>query len=275
MNTPKRRGTFISYSRRDKEFALELARELRAAGCLIWLDQLDIPTGARWDDEVEKALREHENFLIILTPASVSSENVKDEIGYAIDHAKRIMPVLLEQCDVPLRLRRFQYVDFTKIEFGEGIRRAKQLLEDLLHEQPEPAETTGPEPEPQTASDREAKPARPIPETVTYKPMSQSTAIITDRNGAQTIIPADTLRWCISSGEDISLDNGYTITLDTIKRIDIVRAAPAGGKTVFAITLLDGATTEGETLTCSFIGQTSLGRFELWADQIQSIEIRR
>ena len=108
MNTLKRRGAFISYSRRDKEFALEFARELRAAGYLVWLDQLDIPTGARWDDEVEKALREHEIFLIILTPASVSSENVKDEIGYAIDHGKRIMPVLLEACDVPLRLRRFQ-----------------------------------------------------------------------------------------------------------------------------------------------------------------------
>lgn len=275
MNTPKRHGTFISYSRRDKEFALELARELRAAGCLVWLDQLDIPTGARWDDEVEKALREHEIFLIILTPASVSSENVKDEIGYAIDHAKRIMPVLLEQCDVPLRLRRFQHVDFTKIEFSEGIRRAKQLLEDLLNEQFKPVEAISPELERQKASDREAKPAHPLPKIANYKPMSQSTAIITDRDGTQTTIPADTLRWCINSGEAISLDNGYTITLDTIKLIDIVRATPAGGKTVFAITLLDGATTEGETFTCSFIGQTSLGRFELWTDRIQSIEILR
>lgn len=59
----KQRGAFISYSRRDKDFAVELARELRAAGYLVWLDQLDIPTGARWDDEVEKALREHEIFL--------------------------------------------------------------------------------------------------------------------------------------------------------------------------------------------------------------------
>src|SRR5687767_3842140 len=128
MNTAKQRWTFISYSRKDKEFALEVARELKSAGHLVWLDQLDIPTGTRWDDEVERALHECEIFLIILTPTSISSENVKDEIGYAIDHEKRILPVLLEECAVPLRLRRFQYVDFTKMEFSEGVKRAKQLL---------------------------------------------------------------------------------------------------------------------------------------------------
>jgi hypothetical protein len=89
MNTAKLRWTFISYSRKDKEFALKFARELKSAGYLVWLDQLDTPTGARWDDAVERALRECEIFLIILTTASISSENVKDEIGYAIDHGKR------------------------------------------------------------------------------------------------------------------------------------------------------------------------------------------
>jgi hypothetical protein len=139
MNTSKQHETFISYSRQDKEFALDFAREMKASGLSVWLDQLDIPTGARWDDEVESALRECTIFLIILTPASVSSENVKDEIGYAIDHGKRIMPVLLQECVVPLRLRRFQYTNFTSIEFREGVKRAKQLLETLLNERSTPA----------------------------------------------------------------------------------------------------------------------------------------
>jgi hypothetical protein len=142
MNTAKQRSTFISYSRKDKEFALEFAREMKSASHLVWLDQVDIHTGMRWDDEVERALHECEIFLIILTPASISSENVKDEIGYAIDHGKRILPVLLEECAVPLRLRRFQYVDFTKLEFSEGVKRAKQLLENFIHERPTPGPTT-------------------------------------------------------------------------------------------------------------------------------------
>src|SRR5688572_20697756 len=106
MAPEKQPHIFISYSRVDKNFALRLAHELRAAGFRIWLDQLDIPPGARWDAEVESALQSCEIFLIILTPASMASENVKDEIGYAIDSNKRILPILLENASLPLRLRR-------------------------------------------------------------------------------------------------------------------------------------------------------------------------
>lgn len=126
--------TFISYSRVNQQFAIRLASELKSSGFSIWMDQFDIPTGARWDDEIEKALRECEIFLIILTPDSIASENAKDEIGYAIDHGKRILPVLLEECEIPLRLRRVQYVDFTRKSFNEGINGAKELLSSLVNE---------------------------------------------------------------------------------------------------------------------------------------------
>lgn len=138
MAAEKQRHTFISYSRINKEFAVRLARELRAAGFPVWLDLLDIPTGARWDDEIEDALRECGIFLTILTPASIASENAKDEIGYAIDHGKRILPVLLEDCEVPLRLRRFQYVDFTSMNYDQGVRTAKELLSRLMKEESQP-----------------------------------------------------------------------------------------------------------------------------------------
>ena len=75
MAPNKQLRTFISYSRVNKQFAIRLASELKAGGFSIWLDQFDIPTGKRWDDEIEKALRECEIFLIIMTPASTASEN--------------------------------------------------------------------------------------------------------------------------------------------------------------------------------------------------------
>jgi hypothetical protein len=138
MTGLKQRRTFISYSRTNKDFALRLAKELRAAGINIWVDLLDIPTGSRWDDEVEKALEYCEIFMVILTPASITSENVKDEIGYAIDAGKYIVPVLLENAKVPLRLRRFQYVDFTTKSYKEGVETAKRLLKNLVEEQTVP-----------------------------------------------------------------------------------------------------------------------------------------
>jgi hypothetical protein len=132
MTAEKQRKTFLSYSRVNKDFAIRLAKELKSEGFNIWLDQMDIPAGARWDREVEKALRESEIFMIILTSASVDSENVMDEIGYAIDNNKRFLPVLLEKCEVPFRLRRFQYVDFTDKSFDDGVESAKELLRGLV-----------------------------------------------------------------------------------------------------------------------------------------------
>jgi len=125
---------FISYSRVNQQFAIRLACELKSAGFCVWMDQFDIPTGARWDEEIEKALRECQIFLFIMTPASITSQNAKDEVGYAIDHGKRVLPVLLEDCEVPLRLRRLQYVDFTRKSFNEGIESATELLSKLVNE---------------------------------------------------------------------------------------------------------------------------------------------
>lgn len=103
---------FFSYSRADSEFALKLAGDMRSAGVDLWIDQLDIPTGARWDQEVEAALKACPRVLIILSPASVASQNVMDEVALAIDENKNILPVLHRTCDVPFRLRRLQHIDF-------------------------------------------------------------------------------------------------------------------------------------------------------------------
>jgi hypothetical protein len=59
--------------------------------------------------------------MVILTPDSTASENVKDEIRFAIDNGKRTLPILLENAIVPLHLRRFQYVDFTTKSYEDNV----------------------------------------------------------------------------------------------------------------------------------------------------------
>ena len=121
-------ATFISYSRANSDFAVQLASDLKAAGLDVWLDQLDIPTGARWDDEIERALEKSSIFLIILSPESIESQNVKDEVGLAIDSGKHILPVLTKSCKIPLRLRRFQFVDSTNQPYEDSLAEIKDLL---------------------------------------------------------------------------------------------------------------------------------------------------
>ena len=120
--------TFISYSRVNSEFVVRLAKDLKAAGYDVWLDQLDIPKGARWDDAIEAAVERSSTFMIVLAPESIESQNVKDELSYAIDSGKHILPVVIRPCKIPLRLRRFQYVDFTDKPYKESLSDIKRLL---------------------------------------------------------------------------------------------------------------------------------------------------
>jgi len=122
------RRLFFSYARSDAGFAVRLASDLRKAGQSVWVDQLDIPKGARWDEEVETALKACPCFLIVLTPDSANSENVRDEVSYALGENKTILPILLTECSIPFRLRRLQYVDFT----GDYDQAFRELV-DALH----------------------------------------------------------------------------------------------------------------------------------------------
>ena len=63
-------STFICYSRDNSDFVVRLARDLKAAGFDVWLDQLDIPKGARWDDAIEEAVERSSTFMIVLSPES-------------------------------------------------------------------------------------------------------------------------------------------------------------------------------------------------------------
>ncbi len=115
---------FISYSREDSEFALRLAQDLRAEGADIWMDQLDIKMGDRWDRKVEQALKKCAGLILIMSPTSVKSDNVLDELDYALEKDKRILPILFLECERPFRIRRRHYVDFTA-GYAKGFRRMK------------------------------------------------------------------------------------------------------------------------------------------------------
>ena len=109
---PQGDRAFLSYSREDKEFVRRLGGDLKAAGANVWLDQLDIVPGDLWDRSIEDALNECPRMLVVLSPASVNSRNVMDEVGFALETNKRLIPIVYRECKVPFRLSRIQQVDF-------------------------------------------------------------------------------------------------------------------------------------------------------------------
>jgi hypothetical protein len=118
---------FISYSRTDGAFALRLHDSLRKIGLNAWLDAKSIRGGDLWDEAVESALKHSSVVIVVLSPESVRSRSVLDEVFYALDEAKVLVPVMYKRCDVPFRLRRLHYTDFTS-EFSSAF---AQLAETL------------------------------------------------------------------------------------------------------------------------------------------------
>ena len=121
---------FVSYSREDLDFVLRLCQDLRAAGAAIWLDKLDITPGEEWDQAVERGLSACGHLLIVLSPQAVASQNVLDEVGFALARKKRVVPVLFKDCEIPFRLARLQYVD-ARTDYDGALR---ELLASLRSE---------------------------------------------------------------------------------------------------------------------------------------------
>ena len=58
---------FISYARADSDAVLPIVSALRLRGARVWVDQLDIPPGADWDQCIDKALAEASYVVVMLS----------------------------------------------------------------------------------------------------------------------------------------------------------------------------------------------------------------
>jgi WD40 repeat protein len=90
---------FISYARKNLTSALDLKKKIEGLGHEVWLDLDDLPAASRWRDEIAHAVEGRDVFLFALSPASAGSHECRKELDHALEHRKRIVPVVLE--DVP------------------------------------------------------------------------------------------------------------------------------------------------------------------------------
>ncbi|HUG13987.1 MAG TPA: AAA family ATPase [Thermomicrobiales bacterium] len=104
---------FISYARGDSDFARELREWLVRQGHQPWMDLFDIPAGARWPTEIDRALKASEVVIGLLSPGAVRSTNVLNEWDWAIANGRRLILMLVEPCDVPFHYVSLNYIDVT------------------------------------------------------------------------------------------------------------------------------------------------------------------
>jgi hypothetical protein len=113
-------STVVGYCREDSEFAHRLAADLRAAGASVSLAPLDVASSERWSGAVGAALARCTGLLVILSPAAIRSASIDDGVRVAVGRKIPIVAVLRRDCEIPLRLRNVELVDFRK-DYAGGV----------------------------------------------------------------------------------------------------------------------------------------------------------
>ena len=116
---------FISYSHSDAIIVNKLATHLVKHNANVWVDTWELNIGDSILNRVQDAIQESSALLVILSKTSVDSEWCKKELSAGLMREldeKRVvvLPVLVEDCEIPLFLREKMYADL-RTDFNQGL----------------------------------------------------------------------------------------------------------------------------------------------------------
>ena len=110
---------FLCHASGDKPAVREMYKRLVFEGVDAWLDKEKLLPGQDWRVEIPRAVQEADVVIVFLSKNSITKEGyVQKEIKDALDVAEEkpegtifLIPARLEECPVPERLSRWQWVD--------------------------------------------------------------------------------------------------------------------------------------------------------------------
>jgi formylglycine-generating enzyme required for sulfatase activity len=108
---------FISYSRKDEDFAEDLLAGLMAVGFSASLDKHDIAAGEDWEARLGRLIEGADTVVFVISPDSIKSERCFWEVEKATALKKRLLPIVwrsVEDALVPSRLRQLNYIFFDR-----------------------------------------------------------------------------------------------------------------------------------------------------------------
>ncbi len=124
-NKLKDKKVFLSHSSLDKSIVISVALDLKEKGINTWLDAFDILPGESIVKKISEGLEECEYVLLFLSKNSVKSNWVTKEwetiLWDEIDTNRiKIIPIKLEDCDIPKILQTKKYIDFSN-DYSSGL----------------------------------------------------------------------------------------------------------------------------------------------------------
>jgi hypothetical protein len=117
---------FISYSHTDAPFVDKLGALLFKEQMPVWLDRWELNVGDSLIRRIEEAINDAAAVIFVLSRASVESNWCRKELSAGLvreleEKKVIVLPLLLEDCAVPLFLREKKYADF-RTDFDTGFR---------------------------------------------------------------------------------------------------------------------------------------------------------
>lgn len=108
---------FISYSRKDEDFAQELLVGLQIAGFDPYLDKRDIAAGEDWEARLGRLIESSDTMVLVISPDSVASRRCAWEVDRTLELKKRLLPIVWRRVGdemVAPRLRQLNYIFFDR-----------------------------------------------------------------------------------------------------------------------------------------------------------------
>jgi hypothetical protein len=107
---------------------------LKDRGVTAWMDEEELLPGQDWDLEISKAVRSSHVVLVCLSAASINKTGyLQKEIRKVLDVADEqpegtifLIPLKLEECSMPSRLTRWQWLNYFEERGSERLIRALQ-----------------------------------------------------------------------------------------------------------------------------------------------------
>ena len=109
---------FLSHNYQDKEFVRKLALDLECHGIRVWLDEAELKIGDSLIEKIRDGIDNVNYVAVILSSNSIKSRWVQKEIDVAMTleingNEIKVLPLMLEMCELPGFLLGKFYGDFT------------------------------------------------------------------------------------------------------------------------------------------------------------------
>jgi formylglycine-generating enzyme required for sulfatase activity len=138
---PDKLKVFLCHSSGDKPTIRELYKRLNTEGWIQpWLDEEELIPGQNWRTEIEIAVEDSHVVIVCISQASVTREGfVQKEMTFALDIADEkpdgtisMIPLKLDECEVPRRLRKWQWANYHDDRAYERLLKGLKLRADGL-----------------------------------------------------------------------------------------------------------------------------------------------